>query len=116
LAHIASQGVGRFFVSGQLFHLRLPKFPRHRFQTPIAYHLYLKGRFYWAKRTEEGLNKSIHYFRQALDLGPTYALAYAGLAEGYVPLAVYCHLGPKDACPKLRERPGALPLVHVLLK
>jgi tetratricopeptide (TPR) repeat protein len=35
-------------------------------------------------------------------LDPTYALAYAGVAEGYVPLAVYCHLAPKDACPKAR--------------
>jgi serine/threonine protein kinase len=67
-----------------------------------AYHLYLKGRFYWAKRTEEGLNKGIQYFRQAIELDPTYALAYAGVAEGYVPLAVYCHLAPKDACPKAK--------------
>jgi serine/threonine-protein kinase len=67
-----------------------------------AYHLYLKGRFYWAKRTEEGLFKGIQYFRQAIELDPTYALAYAGVAEGYVPLAVYCHLAPKDACPKAR--------------
>jgi serine/threonine protein kinase/Flp pilus assembly protein TadD len=65
-----------------------------------AYHLYLKGRFYWAKRTEEGLYKGIQYFRQAIELDPTYALAYAGVAEGYVPMAVYCHLAPKDACPK----------------
>jgi serine/threonine protein kinase/tetratricopeptide (TPR) repeat protein len=67
-----------------------------------AYHLYLKGRFYWAKRTEEGLQKSIQYFRQAIELDPTYALAYAGVAEGYVPLAVYCHVAPKDGCPKAR--------------
>jgi serine/threonine-protein kinase len=67
-----------------------------------AYHLYLKGRFYWAKRTEEGLYKGIQYFRQAIELDPTYALAYAGVAEGYVPLALYCHLGPKDAWPKAR--------------
>ncbi|HEV3333024.1 MAG TPA: protein kinase [Bryobacteraceae bacterium] len=67
-----------------------------------AYHLYLKGRFYWAKRTEEGLFKGIQYFRQAIEIDPTYALAYAGVAEGYVPLAVYCHLAPKDACPKAR--------------
>jgi serine/threonine protein kinase/Flp pilus assembly protein TadD len=65
-----------------------------------AYHLYLKGRFYWAKRTEESLYKGIQYFRQAIELDPTYALAYAGVAEGYVPMAVYCHLPPKDACPK----------------
>jgi tetratricopeptide (TPR) repeat protein len=67
-----------------------------------AYHLYLKGRFYWAKRTEEGLQKSIQHFRQAIELDPTYALAYAGVAEGYVPLAVYCHVAPKDGCPKAR--------------
>jgi tetratricopeptide (TPR) repeat protein len=67
-----------------------------------AYHLYLKGRFYWAKRTEDGLFKGIQYFRQAIELDPTYALAYAGVAEGYVPLAIYCHLAPKDACPKAR--------------
>jgi serine/threonine protein kinase/Flp pilus assembly protein TadD len=67
-----------------------------------AYHLYLKGRFYWAKRTESGLYKSIQYFREAIELDPTYALAYAGVAEGYVPLAVYCHLAPKDSCPKAK--------------
>jgi serine/threonine-protein kinase len=67
-----------------------------------AYHLYLKGRFYWAKRTEEGLFKGIQYFRQAIELDPTYALAYAGLAEGYVPLGFYCHLAPGDAFPKAR--------------
>jgi serine/threonine protein kinase/Flp pilus assembly protein TadD len=67
-----------------------------------AYHLYLKGRFFWGKRTAEALNKGIQYFRQAIELDPTYALAYAGLAEGYVPLAIYCHLPPKDAWPKAR--------------
>ena len=67
-----------------------------------AYHLYLKGRFYWGKRTEEALYKGIRYFHQAIELDPTYALAYAGLAESYVPLAVYCHLAPKDACPKAK--------------
>ena len=65
-----------------------------------AYHLYLKGRFYWGKRTEEGLYKAIQHFRQAIELDPTYALAYAGLAEGYVPLLVYGHLAPKEAAPK----------------
>ena len=67
-----------------------------------AYHLYLKGRFYWAKRTEDGLSKSIQYFRQALDIDPTYALAYAGLAEGYIPQGYYCHLAPTEAFPRAR--------------
>jgi serine/threonine protein kinase/Tfp pilus assembly protein PilF len=68
-----------------------------------AYHLYLKGRFHWGKRTAEGLNRGIQYFRQAIEGDPTYALAYAGLAEGYVPLGIYCHRAPKDAFPKARS-------------
>ena len=48
-----------------------------------AYKLYLKGRFYWHLRTKKGLNKSINYFNQALELDSTYALAYAGLADAY---------------------------------
>jgi serine/threonine-protein kinase len=68
-----------------------------------AYHLYLKGRYHWGKRTAEGLNRGIQYFRQAIEVEPAYALAYAGLAEGYVPLGVYCHLAPKEAFPKARS-------------
>jgi len=68
-----------------------------------AYHLYLKGKFHWGKRTSEGLNRAIQYFRQAIEGDPTYALAYAGLAEGYVPLGIYCHRAPKDAFPKARS-------------
>jgi tetratricopeptide (TPR) repeat protein len=67
-----------------------------------AYQLYLKGRFFWNKRTEEGLRKSIEYFRQAVDIDPTYSLAYSGLAEAYMPLAFWCHLAPKDAFPKIK--------------
>jgi serine/threonine protein kinase/tetratricopeptide (TPR) repeat protein len=65
-----------------------------------AYHLYLKGRFYWGKRTEEALNKANQYFRQAIEVDPTYALAYGGLAEGYIPLAFYGHVAPRQALPK----------------
>ncbi|HEX8720466.1 MAG TPA: tetratricopeptide repeat protein [Pyrinomonadaceae bacterium] len=49
-----------------------------------AYQLYLKGRFYWNKRTGEGFNEAIDYFRQAIEKDPNYALAYAGLADCYV--------------------------------
>lgn len=48
-----------------------------------AYQLYLKGRFFWNKRTPEGLRKGIEYFEQAIKLDPNYALAYAGLADSY---------------------------------
>jgi serine/threonine-protein kinase len=67
-----------------------------------AYHLYLKGRFHWAKRTEEGLVRSMQYFRQALECDPTYALAYAGLAEAYVPQGYYGHVPPTEAFPRAR--------------
>ena len=50
---------------------------------PEAYRLYLQGRFYWNKRSEVNLNKSIEYFNQAIALDPAYALAYAGLADAY---------------------------------
>jgi TolB-like protein len=52
-------------------------------KNPEAYNLYLQGRFYWYKRTEEGLNKSVEYFEKALTIDPDYALAYAGLADAY---------------------------------
>lgn len=75
---------------------------RRRTNNTEAYHLYLKGRFYWAKRTEDSLYKSIRLFRQAIEADPMYALAYAGLAEGYVPLAMYCHLPPRESVPKAK--------------
>jgi TolB-like protein/class 3 adenylate cyclase len=52
-----------------------------------AYNLYLRGRFFWHRRMEEDLNKSIHYFNQSLELDSTYALAYAGLADSYFIMA-----------------------------
>ncbi len=50
---------------------------------PEAYNLYLQGRFFWFKRTEEGLKKSIEYFEKSAAIDPDYALAYAGLANAY---------------------------------
>ena len=75
---------------------------RRRTENTEAYHLYLKGRYYWGKRTEESLHKALQLFRQAIDLDPTYALAYAGLAEVYAPLFMYCHLPPKEAASKAK--------------
>jgi len=53
-----------------------------------AYELYLMGRFFWNQRTEEGHRKAIGYFKQALELDPEYALAYSGLADSYLLLAL----------------------------
>jgi TolB-like protein/DNA-binding winged helix-turn-helix (wHTH) protein/Tfp pilus assembly protein PilF len=51
--------------------------------TSESYENYLKGRYYWNKRSEEGLNKAIEYFRLATEKDPHYALAFAGLADSY---------------------------------
>lgn len=48
-----------------------------------AYQLYLRGRYYWNKRTREGVKKGLEYFQQAVDKDPGYALAYAGIADSY---------------------------------
>lgn len=56
---------------------------------PEAYQLYLKGRFYWNKRTPADFQKSIEYFQQAIAKDPDYALAYSGLADAYTLLTVY---------------------------
>jgi len=64
-----------------------------------AYQNYLKGRFYWNKRTSEGLTKGIEHFKQAIELDPGYALAFAGLADSYNILASYSALAPREAFP-----------------
>ena len=56
---------------------------------PEAHQAYLKGRYYWNKRTKEGLREAIGYFQQAVDKEPNYALAYTGLADSYVVLGLY---------------------------
>jgi eukaryotic-like serine/threonine-protein kinase len=68
---------------------------------PEAYQLYLKGRFYWNKRTEAGLKRGIEYFHQAIDLDPNYALAYAGIADCYSLLGwdLFGALPPREALP-----------------
>ena len=65
-----------------------------------AHQLYLKGRFFWNKRTGSDLKKSIDYFQQAIAADPNYALAYAGVADGYVWLPGYSVGTPRDCYPK----------------
>ena len=62
---------------------------------PEAYRAYLKGRYFWNKRTPEALEQSLGFFRQALDLDPTYASAYAGMADAYA-LLVWQEQLPRD--------------------
>jgi len=65
-----------------------------------AHQLYLRGRFFWNKRTGNDLKKSIDYFQQAAAIDPNYALAYAGVADAYVFLPGYTAGAPQDCYPK----------------
>ena len=67
-----------------------------------AYQLYLKGRYFWNKRNEEGFRNSIDYFKRAEERDPTFALAFSGLADSY---ALLCDIGvvaPVDEMPKAK--------------
>jgi serine/threonine protein kinase/tetratricopeptide (TPR) repeat protein len=66
-------------------------------QNTEAYQLYLKGRYHWNKRTQEGITKGIEFFENAIALDPNYALAYAGLADCYNLLASYSTMSPRTA-------------------
>ena len=71
-------------------------------ENPEAHELYLKGRFFWNKRTGVDLRTAIDYFNQALGKDPGYALAYAGLADSYNLLSVYGAASPADSFPQGR--------------
>ncbi len=74
----------------------------HQHKASPAYELYIKGRYFWGKRTKEGLQQGINYFQQAIDSDPNYALAYAGLADCYSLLDDWGKRTPRDSFPKAR--------------
>ena len=67
---------------------------------PEAYEAYLKGRYYWNKRTAQGMQKAEAYFQQAIDSDPTYAVAYSGLADCNSGLTWHGFKSPGEALPK----------------
>ncbi|TNF78442.1 MAG: tetratricopeptide repeat protein [Acidobacteria bacterium] len=68
-----------------------------------AYHLYLRGRHFWAKRTAAALTDGLRSFEQAVELDPGYALAWAGIADSYILLGFYSVLTPEEAFSKAKE-------------
>ncbi|MFB3067950.1 MAG: protein kinase, partial [Acidobacteriota bacterium] len=68
-----------------------------------VYELYLKGRFCWNKRTEEGVQQSVKYFKEALEQDSGYALAYAGLAASYATLSIYGAESPELLMPQAKS-------------
>src|SRR5208283_1790691 len=69
-------------------------------EAPEAHRLYLKGLYHWNKRTVEGIWKGIDYLRQAIDTDPAFALAYAALADCYMPLGYATVLPAAEAVPE----------------
>jgi Tfp pilus assembly protein PilF len=68
--------------------------------SPEAYEAFLKGRYYWNKRTGESMQKAEQYFEQAIDKDPTYAAAYSGLADCNSGLTWHGFKSPTEALPK----------------
>jgi TolB-like protein/Tfp pilus assembly protein PilF len=72
----------------------------HPTENREAYMLYLKGRYFWAKRTEADIETGLTYFQQATDLDPTYARAWAGIADIWIFRGWYSRLAPRETFPK----------------
>jgi TolB-like protein/DNA-binding winged helix-turn-helix (wHTH) protein/Flp pilus assembly protein TadD len=82
-----------------------------------AYEAYLKGRYFWSKRTGDGLKKAIEYFNHAIEIDPAYARAYSGLADSYALAGdwEYGVLSPREAFPLAKAAAAkALALDHSL--
>jgi len=95
---------------------------KHYTEDAEAYALYLKGRYFWNKRTAEAVAKSINYFNDAIRRDQQYALAYVGLADAYLVLPNFSESQPKEMLPKAREAAQAalrldnsLPEAHTTL-
>ncbi len=70
---------------------------------PEAYEAYLKGRYFWNKRTQEGLRKSKEYFQRAISIDPQYGQAYAGLADAYALLGAGEGISRAETMARARE-------------
>jgi len=78
------------------------KLGRQSTRNSDAYQLYLKGRYHWNKRTEESLRRGISFFREAIENDPSFAGAYAGLADCFVTMTTNIPLPPQEAMPKAK--------------
>jgi len=78
------------------------RFDRKSAVDPDAFHAYLKGRFHWETRSEEGLRKAQRYFQEAIERDPTYAPAYSGLADYYITLGNFNLADSHEVYPKAK--------------
>ena len=72
-------------------------------ENPEAHQLYLKGQFYWNRRTASTLKRAVEYFQQAIARDPAYARAWAGLADCYALYPTYGAGSPRDSVPRGKE-------------
>ena len=86
-----------------------------------AYQLYLKGRFYFAKRTDADIRRSVELYQQAIKLDPSFALAYVAIGEAYAVMPSYPYMSPKESMPhakaataKALELDPELPEAHTV--
>lgn len=75
---------------------------RRETNNPEAYQFYLRGRYYWNRRTADGIKKAVREFQQAIDRDPNYALAYAGLADCYLVLEQYVGAPASETLPNAK--------------
>jgi TolB-like protein/Tfp pilus assembly protein PilF len=70
---------------------------------PEAYQFYLRGRYFWNKRTPDGIKRAFEQFQQAIESDPNFALGYVGLADSYTALTFYNFAAPRETMPKAKE-------------
>jgi TolB-like protein/Flp pilus assembly protein TadD len=70
---------------------------------PEAYQFYMRGRYFWNKRTADGIKRAFEQFQQAIERDPNFALGYVGLADSYTALTFYNFAAPHETMPKAKE-------------
>lgn len=90
-------------LRGRLVRREAVALARRSTDDPEAYNLYLKGRYFWHRRTEEGLRQAALHFQEAVEVAPEYALAWVGLADAWAVLGFYDYLPPREAFPRASE-------------
>ena len=92
LADMAAQSI-RLKLTGE----ETRRFTKRSTERPDAYEAFMKGRYFWNKRTPDALKKGLGYFQQAINLDPGFAEAYVGVADSYAALGLYAVIPPRQA-------------------
>jgi TolB-like protein len=71
---------------------------------PVAYQSYLRGRYFWNKRTSDGIKQASEYFQQSIQSDPDFALGYVGLADCYIGLTFYNFAAPRETMPRRKNQ------------